>query len=149
MPDNIETATIGANTKAPLKIPRLVTGLWQLADGHSDSGVDVAKAADGMDVYVKAGLTAFDMADRESCVRAVGGGVRDGLWVLGWLAWGKARGASLGWRLARSCAATRRQAKCSHTTRQSEPREGPSQREPARSAVRRGQGPELDIRLSP
>lgn len=64
-----------------LEIPRMVSGLWQLAGGH-DPGVDIAAAANAMDplwairrsctdqdsyanshISISAGLDAFDMAD--------------------------------------------------------------------------------------
>ncbi|RDW80111.1 putative endoribonuclease l-psp protein [Coleophoma cylindrospora] len=45
-----------------LEIPRMISGLWQLAGGH-DEKVDIAAAADAMNPLIDAGLDAFDMAD--------------------------------------------------------------------------------------
>lgn len=63
----VETVVLGEKTAWPLTIPRIVTGLWQLAGGH-DEKVDVATCAGVMSAYTGRGLTAFDMADRECCV---------------------------------------------------------------------------------
>ncbi|KAL3422267.1 endoribonuclease L-PSP [Phlyctema vagabunda] len=52
-----ESASIGA-----LVVPRLISGLWQLAGGHDDE-VDVESAATFMLPLIKAGLNCFDMAD--------------------------------------------------------------------------------------
>ncbi|TGO35003.1 hypothetical protein BHYA_0174g00290 [Botrytis hyacinthi] len=45
-----------------LDIPRMVSGLWQLAGGH-DQNVDVKAAAKAMEPLIEAGLDCFDMAD--------------------------------------------------------------------------------------
>ncbi|KAF5869295.1 putative endoribonuclease l-psp protein [Botrytis fragariae] len=45
-----------------LDIPRMVSGLWQLAGGH-DQNVDVEAAAKAMEPLIEAGLDCFDMAD--------------------------------------------------------------------------------------
>ncbi|CAG8979960.1 hypothetical protein HYALB_00013091 [Hymenoscyphus albidus] len=45
-----------------LEIPRLITGLWQLAGGH-DKDVDISVATRGMGPLIEAGLGFFDMAD--------------------------------------------------------------------------------------
>lgn len=63
MSSSAEHTVIGANTDKPLKIPRIITGLWQLAGGH-DAEVDIGGAAKEMGKLVQRGLTAFDMADR-------------------------------------------------------------------------------------
>ncbi|WOO77240.1 Protein tas [Vanrija pseudolonga] len=55
------TSILGANTPHPLRISRLVTGLWQLAGGHGEA--DVTASAAAMGPYVAAGLDTFDMAD--------------------------------------------------------------------------------------
>lgn len=60
-----ETATLGGDTGNPLVISRIITGLWQLAGGH-DEHVDVGACADTIRAFVAAGLSTFDMADRES-----------------------------------------------------------------------------------
>ena len=59
----IEHVTIGPHSPRPLTIPRILTGLWQLAGGH-DAEVDVQSAAEEMSTLVDRGLTGFDMADR-------------------------------------------------------------------------------------
>ncbi|MFW5815008.1 MAG: aldo/keto reductase, partial [Spirochaetota bacterium] len=53
----IPTTTIGDH----LEIPRIVTGLWQVAGGHGE--IDPGKAVDHMASLHAEGLTAFDMAD--------------------------------------------------------------------------------------
>ncbi|CZR51659.1 related to hormone-sensitive lipase [Phialocephala subalpina] len=45
-----------------LEIPRMVSGLWQLAGGHDDH-VDFEVATEAMDSLISAGLGCFDMAD--------------------------------------------------------------------------------------
>ncbi|KUJ06925.1 Aldo/keto reductase [Mollisia scopiformis] len=45
-----------------LEIPRMVSGLWQLAGGH-DEHIDFAVAVKAMDSLISAGLSCFDMAD--------------------------------------------------------------------------------------
>lgn len=65
MPDNkIETTTIGDGPNA-LHVPRLLTGLWQLAGVEADDG-KLKELASGLQPYVDSGLAAFDMADRKS-----------------------------------------------------------------------------------
>jgi aryl-alcohol dehydrogenase-like predicted oxidoreductase len=56
-----ETATIGGS----LKVARMVTGLWQLAGGH-DTHLQLDECAAQMQPLIDAGMTTFDMADRES-----------------------------------------------------------------------------------
>ncbi|KAL1413364.1 hypothetical protein Q8F55_001124 [Vanrija albida] len=56
-----DTAVLGEGTANPLRISRLVTGLWQLAGGHGAADVRACAAAIG--AYVDAGLGTFDMAD--------------------------------------------------------------------------------------
>jgi aryl-alcohol dehydrogenase-like predicted oxidoreductase/enamine deaminase RidA (YjgF/YER057c/UK114 family) len=47
-----------------LKISRLLTGLWQVADMERDGhSLDLEKAAQALIPYIEAGLTTFDMAD--------------------------------------------------------------------------------------
>jgi aryl-alcohol dehydrogenase-like predicted oxidoreductase/enamine deaminase RidA (YjgF/YER057c/UK114 family) len=47
-----------------LEIPRIVTGLWQVADQErSGTPLDTEKAADALEGYAAAGFDAFDMAD--------------------------------------------------------------------------------------
>lgn len=57
-----------------LEISRVVTGLWQIADMERDSrSVDPDAAAVEMRRYVKAGLTAFDMADHYGSSEVIAG----------------------------------------------------------------------------
>jgi len=47
-----------------LRISRVVTGLWQIADMERDArSLDHEQAASAMQAYSSAGLTTFDMAD--------------------------------------------------------------------------------------
>jgi aryl-alcohol dehydrogenase-like predicted oxidoreductase/enamine deaminase RidA (YjgF/YER057c/UK114 family) len=56
--------TVERRALAPdLDVPRVLTGLWQIADMERRGPLDVAAAAAAMAAYVDAGLTAFDMAD--------------------------------------------------------------------------------------
>lgn len=62
-----------------LEIPRVLTGLWQIADMERDgAGVDVAAAAKEMQRYVDAGLTAFDMADHYGSSELIAGAYSTG-----------------------------------------------------------------------
>lgn len=54
----METTPIGGEA-----VPRIITGLWQLAGGHN-AELDRAEAVEVMRELVVRGLTAFDMADR-------------------------------------------------------------------------------------
>ena len=57
-----------------LTIARVVTGLWQLADMERDGRtLDLERAAAAMEPYVRAGLTAFDMADHYGSAELVAG----------------------------------------------------------------------------
>ncbi|BEJ12320.1 hypothetical protein CspHIS471_0207800 [Cutaneotrichosporon sp. HIS471] len=69
----METTTIGT-----LTIPRIVNGLWHLADGHG-SEVDTAAAASAARRYVQAGFTAFDCADHYGPAEEVVGAAGPGL----------------------------------------------------------------------
>ncbi|KAI0474476.1 NADP-dependent oxidoreductase domain-containing protein [Xylaria cf. heliscus] len=53
-----ERTTIGGDTS----IPRMISGLWQLAGGH-DQRVDIDAAARAMEPLINLGLDCFDMAD--------------------------------------------------------------------------------------
>ncbi|NDE30080.1 MAG: aldo/keto reductase, partial [Flavobacteriia bacterium] len=47
-----------------LTVPRLVIGLWQIADiERKNQQLDLNQTATYMDSYVHAGFTTFDMAD--------------------------------------------------------------------------------------
>lgn len=70
MARQIELATLGST----VVIPRLVNGLWQVADMERDGrSVDLAAAAVAMEPYIEAGLTAFDMADHYGSAEDIAG----------------------------------------------------------------------------
>ena len=57
-----------------LSIPRVVTGMWQIADMERDAGlVDPEATAGAMADYHEAGLTAFDMADHYGSAEEIAG----------------------------------------------------------------------------
>ncbi len=53
-----ERATVGGDTS----IPRIISGLWQLAGGH-DEKVDIDAATRAMELLINLGFDCFDMAD--------------------------------------------------------------------------------------
>ena len=57
-----------------LKISRVLTGLWQIADMERDGKrLDLQKTAEAMSSYVEAGLTTFDMADHYGSAEIIAG----------------------------------------------------------------------------
>jgi aryl-alcohol dehydrogenase-like predicted oxidoreductase/enamine deaminase RidA (YjgF/YER057c/UK114 family) len=57
-----------------LSIPRVVTGLWQVADMERDGvALDLAQAAQAMGAYVADGFFAFDMADHYGSAELIAG----------------------------------------------------------------------------
>jgi aryl-alcohol dehydrogenase-like predicted oxidoreductase/enamine deaminase RidA (YjgF/YER057c/UK114 family) len=57
-----------------LKISKIVTGLWQIADmERDDQSLDLDKTAQYMKAYTEAGLTTFDMADHYGSAEDVAG----------------------------------------------------------------------------
>jgi predicted oxidoreductase len=58
IPGGLERITIGGVTS----IPRIISGLWQLAGGH-DEKVDIDAAARAMNPLIGFGFDCFDMAD--------------------------------------------------------------------------------------
>ena len=46
-----------------LKISRIITGLWQIADIEREEEIDPKAYAEKLIPYIEAGLTTFDMAD--------------------------------------------------------------------------------------
>ncbi len=56
-----------------LTIPRVVTGLWQIADMERQGRLEPAPLTDAMTAYVNAGLTSFDMADHYGSAEDVAG----------------------------------------------------------------------------
>src|SRR6056297_3765974 len=60
-----------------LDVPRVLTGLWQIADMERDgSTVDPEGGAAAMERYVAAGLTGFDMADHYGSAEVICGHYR-------------------------------------------------------------------------
>ncbi len=60
-----------------LEIPRIVTGLWQVADmERGGQPLDTVKAARAMAEYVQAGFDAFDMADHYGSAEQITGHLR-------------------------------------------------------------------------
>ena len=61
-----------------LEIPRIVTGMWQIADLERDGEVvDPARVATEMRAYVEAGLDTFDMADHYGSAEDIAGVYRE------------------------------------------------------------------------
>lgn len=57
-----------------LRISRIVTGLWQIADMERDQqSLDLGKTAQSMKAYTEAGLTTFDMADHYGSAEEIAG----------------------------------------------------------------------------
>ena len=57
-----------------LSIPRIVTGLWQVADQERSGGtLDPERGADALAAYAAAGFDAFDMADHYGSAEAIAG----------------------------------------------------------------------------
>ena len=57
-----------------LEIPRVLTGMWQIADmERDDRELDLEVAAVAMSAYARAGLTTFDMADHYGSAEEVAG----------------------------------------------------------------------------
>ena len=60
--------------KTSLSIPRVICGLWQVADiERSGTPIDPERGADALQTYVKAGFTAFDMADHYGTAELITG----------------------------------------------------------------------------
>ncbi len=57
-----------------LRISRVITGLWQIADMERDErSLDLDRAARSMKAYTEAGLTTFDMADHYGSAEEIAG----------------------------------------------------------------------------
>ncbi len=57
-----------------LSIPRILTGLWQVADQEKDgTPLDLASGARALEAYARAGFDAFDMADHYGSAELVTG----------------------------------------------------------------------------
>lgn len=60
-----------------LKISRVLTGLWQIADMERDGKtIDIKQTAAAMQAYTSAGLTTFDMADHYGSAEIIAGEFR-------------------------------------------------------------------------
>ncbi|MEZ5043894.1 MAG: aldo/keto reductase [Saprospiraceae bacterium] len=68
-------AATTTTTLAPdLHISRILTGLWQIADMEREGkAIDLQQTAQGMQTYLEAGLTTFDMADHYGSAELVAG----------------------------------------------------------------------------
>ncbi len=56
-----------------LSVPRIVTGLWQVADQERNGPLDIQAAADALAAYAAAGFDAFDMADHYGSAEVIAG----------------------------------------------------------------------------
>ena len=57
-----------------LRIPRVLTGLWQIADmERDDREIDLDSAAEAMGPYLAAGFSSFDMADHYGSAELIAG----------------------------------------------------------------------------
>lgn len=66
----MEYTTLGKS----LRISRILTGLWQIADMERDGrSFSLDKAAEAMQPYAEAGLTTFDMADHYGSAEIIAG----------------------------------------------------------------------------
>lgn len=62
------------SSSTKLNLPRILTGLWQIADMERDgTTVDLKAMATAMNAYTSAGLTAFDMADHYGSAEDIAG----------------------------------------------------------------------------
>lgn len=75
MPPRSERTTLASGD---LEIPRIISGLWQLAGGH-DANVDIDVAASCMRPLADAGMDCFDMADHYGDAELVVGRYRSGI----------------------------------------------------------------------
>jgi aryl-alcohol dehydrogenase-like predicted oxidoreductase/enamine deaminase RidA (YjgF/YER057c/UK114 family) len=68
--NNIEYIELSSD----LKISRVLTGLWQIADMERDGNkIDLPSTAQSMRTYVEAGFTTFDMADHYGSAEEIAG----------------------------------------------------------------------------
>ena len=72
--NSLPSAPLRTDLQPGLSIPRLFTGLWQIADMERDGRVvDADGAADAMLAYARAGFDAFDMADHYGSAELITG----------------------------------------------------------------------------
>ena len=70
----MDTKTTHTELAPDLRISRVVTGLWQIADmERGRQSLDLDSAARSMKVYTEAGLTTFDMADHYGSAEDIAG----------------------------------------------------------------------------
>jgi aryl-alcohol dehydrogenase-like predicted oxidoreductase/enamine deaminase RidA (YjgF/YER057c/UK114 family) len=68
------TQTTHTDLAPDLRISRVITGLWQIADMERDrQSLDLDSTARSMKVYTEAGLTTFDMADHYGSAENIAG----------------------------------------------------------------------------
>ncbi len=73
MNSKVETCSLSPT----LKISKVLTGLWQIADmERSGKTVEIKQAADAMQAYAAAGFTTFDMADHYGSAEIIAGEFR-------------------------------------------------------------------------
>ena len=61
-----------------LSVPRLIIGLWQIADmERKNPSLDLKKMTTHMNLYIEAGLTAFDMADHYGSSEIIAGNCKN------------------------------------------------------------------------
>ncbi|MBK5279533.1 MAG: aldo/keto reductase [Bacteroidia bacterium] len=65
----IEHVDLGSS----LKISRVLTGLWQIADMERGEELDIEQTAKAMNAYTEAGFTTFDMADHYGSAELIAG----------------------------------------------------------------------------
>ena len=70
----IERTGIERTTLAPgIEPPRVLTGLWQVADIERNAALDLDRAADALGAYAAEGFDAFDMADHYGSAELIAG----------------------------------------------------------------------------
>jgi aryl-alcohol dehydrogenase-like predicted oxidoreductase len=70
----IEKQNTHSDLAPDLRISRIVTGLWQIADMERDQQtLDLDKTAQSMKAYTESGLTSFDMADHYGSAEEIAG----------------------------------------------------------------------------
>jgi aryl-alcohol dehydrogenase-like predicted oxidoreductase/enamine deaminase RidA (YjgF/YER057c/UK114 family) len=63
-----------ARLSSTLEVPRLIIGLWQIADmERKNPNLDLTQAARAMNPYIQAGFTTFDMADHYGSSEIIAG----------------------------------------------------------------------------
>lgn len=74
LPNDMNDTSMHTDLAADLRIARVITGLWQIADMERDGrSLDKERAARSMLDYAQAGLTTFDMADHYGSAEEIAG----------------------------------------------------------------------------